>query len=120
MSFKPNNRQALYLWKLLAFDEGVIFGKWRPPLNKAAERNELEKNGLIEIPREKVRTDRGGMARMVRLSEKGWGWAAANMDAGLCKSADASAVLERLLKRPHFWRPAYFLDRYILNLIWEV
>jgi hypothetical protein len=99
MSFKPNNRQALYLWKLLAFDEGVFFGQWQPPLQKAAERNDLEKNGLIDIPPEKFRTPKGGMARKVYLSDKGWAWAAENMGVEFCKTQESSLVLEKLLKK---------------------
>ena len=94
MEFKPNPKQVLYLWKLLVSDEEILSGQIKP-MAKASERNELEKNGLIEL--EKKKTPKGGFAKYVTLSENGWLWVAKNMDAEIAKSYEASMILHKVL-----------------------
>ncbi len=99
IDFEPNPRQSLYLWKLLAFDEGIQFGLIAP-LSKASERKELEKNGLIEVPREKKKMPTArNPVKYVLLSEAGWAWAGRNMEAEFSKSQESSLILHKLLSK---------------------
>jgi len=117
MDFKPNPRQVLYLWKLLVSDEGIPFGQTRPPLKKAAERNELGKHGLIDISPEKKKTPKGSLAKYVTLSKDGQSWAAENMDAEISKSQEASMVLHQVFcKLKDFLRNENVALATLLNL----
>ncbi len=98
MTFEPNSRQALYLLKLLAFDEiqlGVI-----PPLRNKQERDQLKEHGLIEISsiKKKLPTSKTPV-KFVLLSEKGWAWIARNLGAELSKSQVGSMILSKLLSK---------------------
>ncbi|MDM8549388.1 hypothetical protein QUF72_04885 [Desulfobacterales bacterium HSG2] len=93
MKFKPNPRQVLYLWKLLVSDEGIPLGQVKPAT--AAERNELEKNGLIDVS-PKTKTPKGGYTKYVTLSEHGWLWASENIDAEISRSQEAAMVLHQV------------------------
>ncbi len=93
MEFKPNPRQVLYLWKLLVSDEGIPLGQVAPATAK--ERNELEKNELLDVS-PKRKTPKGGYAKYVTLSDAGWLWATENMNAEISKSQEASVVLHQV------------------------
>lgn len=93
MSFRPNPSQVLYLWSLLAAG-GEGFAKDMPFQPEAKQRKALVGAGFLE---EEKRT-RGAIYNTV--TDTGWSWVAANMDADLpTRSTRGVQVLKRLLGR---------------------
>jgi len=93
MSFTPNERQALYLWALIANGGEGYCKDLTYRLNKAAERTALVKVGLIDEEKRERR------AIYNTLSERGWTWVRENMKVGLPKRAQTGALLEALVVR---------------------
>lgn len=98
MAFKPSPIQALYIWRLITLGGENWLKEMKPGLDKKA-REELVGNGLIETEKRKdVRTKR--QANIVILTDKGWAWAAENMDAEISKRSTYSGpVLQDLLAK---------------------
>lgn len=85
--------QTLILWALLAKAEGGSFQKdIRPEVTKK-DREALIKTGLIS-------SEKRGRSLWLEVTEKGWAWAADNLDASLPKRSNASsAILQEWLTR---------------------
>lgn len=97
MTFRPNRKQALLLWKMLtaesADDRSPMQSKAKPEITPA-ERTELVRGGLLELDQQKRAT------RLV-LTDKAWAWASSETNVELLKSRSAigAIVLEGLLRR---------------------
>jgi len=91
MNFQPSPKQVLVLWNLLFTGEEPMISKLQPALTPK-ERRPLEAAGLIEI-------ERRGRANHVRLTEKGWAWAAGHLEAEISQSKFAVKALQGLLGR---------------------
>lgn len=93
MAFEPNRRQALAMFSLVFAsteeEQRPMQSAW---LKEASERRELEKAKLIELVPE-------GRCERVTLTEEGWEWAAANLNADLPERNPAARVLQGVLRR---------------------
>ncbi|RMD71872.1 MAG: hypothetical protein D6819_00425 [Gammaproteobacteria bacterium] len=80
-------RQALALFHLLFTGEEPALSRfWL----EAKDRKPLEQTGLIRL-------ERRGRTTHIVLTEKGWGWASAHLDAPLSRSKRATQVLRAVL-----------------------
>ena len=101
MSFQPTPKQTLILWRLLTTD-GKDFLKNIKPELKPADRKPLVTEGLIaEEKRKDPAVTKGARPIFfICLSEKGWQWAAANLDAEMSGSPDpTSKVFRGMMKK---------------------
>jgi DNA-binding MarR family transcriptional regulator len=89
-------KQRLVLLKLLFCEAPLPLEGMQPNLNKK-ERDELESLGLI---RSEPRPDKR-RAKQIALTDKGWGWAAENLESKskLSKSPAANKVLQAVLSQ---------------------
>lgn len=97
MTFRPNPKQALLLWRMLTadtFDERCPLQSKAKPEITAGERTELVRAGLLELDPQK----RG--SRLV-LTDKAWAWLSSETNVELLKSNSAigAIVLEKLLRQ---------------------
>jgi hypothetical protein len=84
--------QTLILWALLAKSGGASFQKDLRPEVKKADREALVRAGLIATEK------KGRPGLWLEISDKGWRWAAENLDADLPKRSTAgSAILQAWL-----------------------
>jgi hypothetical protein len=96
MTFRPNPKQALLLWKMLtaesADDRSPMQSKAKPAIS-GAERADLVKNEFIELAKQQ-----SGGAR-IELTDKAWAWAAIETNVQLLRSRSTVGVeaLEGLL-----------------------
>jgi len=85
--------QTLIIWALLAKPEGGSFQKDIRPEVTRKDREALVKAGLIS-------SEKRGRSLWLEVTEKGWAWAADNLDASLPKHSNAaSVVLQEWLTR---------------------
>lgn len=95
MSFKPNQAQALLVWRLV-FDygqDGIEAKKAGPKV-----RGQLEREGLLEELT--VRNPVTGKPRKrFRLTDKGWSWAEEHLDAKLHPNSKPAPTLQAVLTR---------------------
>jgi len=106
VSFKPNPKQALVLWKLLITQEMPVKSKLSPEL-KHEELRELEQAGLIRIVgrkqlREEGLIDLKGTGQHIVLADKAWDWALDNFDVEIYSSKYTRSVvplIEELLRK---------------------
>lgn len=95
MTFRPNPKQALLLWRMLtaasADDRSPMQSKAKPAISPA-ERTELVRGGFLDTEKQK----RG--IRLV-LTDRAWAWASTDANVELLKSSSAigAIVLEGLL-----------------------
>jgi DNA-binding MarR family transcriptional regulator len=88
MTLSPN--QVLAIWNLLFTGEEPKLAKWKPALT-SEERRPLLEAGLVEM-------ERRGRSIHVLLTEKGWAWAAAHLDASVAESPAAAHALAGVLR----------------------
>jgi hypothetical protein len=81
--------QTLILWALLAKPEGASFQKDIKPKVEKPDREALVKAGLITGEK------RGRPGYWLEVTDKGWAWAADNLDAALPKRSPAGSVVFR-------------------------
>ena len=95
MAMTPSPIQTLFLWRLLACGGGEFLKVAKPELKPAKVRKELKDAGLTEEKQEKQFPDRKGTraSTYVSLSEKGWNWAANNLDAKMSTSSPAAGPI---------------------------
>ncbi|MFG1397280.1 hypothetical protein [Roseixanthobacter pseudopolyaromaticivorans] len=87
------DKQALFMWALLARTGAAAFQRDVQPVPEKADRDALEKAGLI-------RCERRRGAIWVEVTEKGWGWASDNMGAALPdRSIAGTAILHAWLTK---------------------
>ena len=88
-------KQTLILWSLLVRDNAAGFQSELKPEPDKADREALEKAGLIKCER------KGRYRRVwVEVTEKGWAWAADHLDNKLPTGSPAgSSILQALLMR---------------------
>jgi hypothetical protein len=79
--------QTLILWALLAKSGGASFQKDIRPEVKKTDREALVRAGLI------VTEKKGRPGLWLEISDKGWRWAADNLDADLPKRSTAGSVI---------------------------
>ncbi len=95
MTFQPNPRQSLVLWRMIAAerpeDREPMLSKVRPALT-APEKKALVDAGYLD-------RERRGRASYLILTDRAWAWAGGNADIELPKSQDAAAALQGLLRR---------------------
>ena len=85
-------KQTLILWSLLIRPGGTAMQKDIRPLVDKADRDALVKAGLVS-------SAKAGRAIALEVTEKGWGWAAENLDADLPGNSPAgSQILQGWLK----------------------
>ncbi|MFH1112786.1 MAG: hypothetical protein V1792_02600 [Pseudomonadota bacterium] len=94
MTFSPNPRQVLALWRMLFTGEEPMQSTLAAFLGKngARQREELVKAGLLEL-------EKRGMAHHVLLTDRAWAWAGENLDSEISMSKFAAPVLQALLVR---------------------
>jgi hypothetical protein len=98
MDFTPDPIQTLLLWRLLADDGGAFQNGLKPNLAKP-KRDPLVKAGLLEIVKRK-KTEKARAANFLQLTDAGWEWCAANLDAEVSKTSTASGpILQSLLTK---------------------
>jgi hypothetical protein len=97
MSIHPDPLQVLYLWALLARGGEGWKADLKPDLK--GRYAPLRTAGLIE-EEDRSHPDTGRRRKWVRLSEAGWAWAQAHLDAPVAPRSSASGpVLQALLAR---------------------
>ena len=94
MSFEPDPRQTLYMLRLTFGAVEPRLQDLKPPLEPVALRKQLEAQGLIRL-------EKRGRHRHVLLTDKGWQWMQAHLDARIDTASGAAAglVLKDLLPR---------------------
>jgi hypothetical protein len=86
-------KQALILWALLVRDNSAGFQNELKPEPKKADRDALEKAGLI-------RTEDKHRRKWIEVTDKGWAWAADHLDHDLpTRSTAGSTILQAWLTR---------------------
>ncbi len=90
-----SEKQTLILWALLARDDAASFQNELKPEPDKADREGLEKAGLIKSEA------RGRYRRIwIEVTEKGWAWAADHLNDNLPTGSPAgSSILQAWLKR---------------------
>lgn len=104
MAMTPSPIQTLFLWRLLVSGGGEFLKVAKPELD-AKNRRTLLDAGLIETEKRKQFPDRKGARSVtyVSLSEKGWDWAANNLDAQVStRSPAAGPILHVFLTKLKF------------------
>jgi hypothetical protein len=97
MTFRPNPKQALFLWNMIAAETPEIrepmISKAKPDL-AAPERKKLIDQGYLEA-------ERRGRATHLILTDRAWAWAAESTDVALMQSNSriGAAALQGLLRR---------------------
>jgi hypothetical protein len=93
MSFEPDPRQTLYMLRLTFGAAEPRLQDLKPPLEPIALRKQLEARGLIRL-------EKRGRQQHVLLTDKGWQWMHAHLDARIdVAGAAAGLVLQDLLPR---------------------
>lgn len=98
MTFRPNAKQALFLWNMITAETPEIrepmLSKAKPDLNPKTERKELIKHRYLE-------TEKRGSATHLVLTDRAWAWAAEATDVELMQSNSriGAAALQGLLRR---------------------
>jgi hypothetical protein len=96
MTFAPNPKQALFLWKMITGETSEIrepsLGMARPELKE--ERKSLITHGFLE-------TEKRGRATHLRLTDKAWSWAGqcADIELMISRGPDGTIALQGLLRR---------------------
>ena len=90
MIFTPSPIQTLALWRLLLTDKAPPMQSKLKPRLKPGQRQELVDAGLVELLKR-------GRAFHISLTEKGWAWAAENLDARFSHTVNAAEPFEFLL-----------------------
>ncbi|MBI1309962.1 hypothetical protein GC176_01545 [bacterium] len=98
MEFSPDPLQTLLLWRLLADDGGAFQQGLKPDLPKP-RRDPLVKAGLLEVVKRR-KADGGRPVNYLQLTDAGWEWAAAHLDAEVSpRSTAAGPILRSLLTK---------------------
>ena len=98
MTFRPNPKQALFLWNMLAAETPEVrepmMSKAKPDLAPKTERRDLIDHGYLE-------TEKRGRATHLLLTDRAWAWAAGSTDVELMQSNSriGAAALQGLLRR---------------------
>jgi len=93
MSFEPDPRQTLYMLRLVFGPAEPKLKDLKPPLEPAPLRKQLEALGLIRL-------EKRGRYQHVLLTDKGWQWTEAHLNARINPAgASAGRVLVDLLPR---------------------
>jgi hypothetical protein len=93
MSFDPTPAQTLLMLRLVFSGREPKLTELQPQLKPQALRDQLEREGLIRL-------ERRGRARHVVVTEKGWAWTQARLDAPLNpQGANPGRALIDLLPR---------------------
>lgn len=93
MSFEPDPRQTLYMLRLTFGPFEPKLQDLQPPLEPVALRKQLEVQGLIRL-------EKRGRHQHVLLTDKGWQWMQAHLDARIDVAGRAAGqVLQGLLPR---------------------
>jgi len=96
MTFAPNPKQALFLWKMITGETPEI----REP-SLANARPELKKDRKSLIDQGFLDTEKRGRAIHLRLTDKAWGWAGrcADIELMISRGPDGTIALQGLLRR---------------------
>lgn len=98
MSFQPNAKQTLFLWRMIAgetLDEREpMKSKARPDLDTKRERQPLIDQGFLSVEKRS-----GKRGEFLRPTEKAWEWASHACDAQIMNSQFAAGALQGLLRR---------------------
>jgi hypothetical protein len=87
-------RRALILWALLAKENGTAYQNALKPEPSKADRDALERDGLVAVSRVGPRR-----RYFLEATDKGWQWAGEHLDAALPANCPAaSKILEAWLK----------------------
>jgi hypothetical protein len=93
MSFEPHPRQTVYMLRLTFGPAEPRLQDLKPPLEPVALRKQLETQGLIRL-------EQRGRHRHVLLTDKGWQWMQAHLNARIEPGGGAAGlVLMDLLPR---------------------
>jgi hypothetical protein len=88
-------KRTLVLWALLARENAAAFQNELKPEPRKADRDALEKDGLIKLPKR----DRSRRI-WIEVTDKGWAWAGSNLNAALPQNSPAgSQILQQWLTR---------------------
>lgn len=107
MSYQPNPKQALFLWKLMTGEtpeeREPKQSKTRPELS-TKERQGLVEHGFIEVEQRKSKspkTKRTTSAGFIVVTDQAWAWAAEAVDVEIMKSSSSvgAEALQGLLRR---------------------
>ncbi|MGO9170763.1 MAG: hypothetical protein ACLP7P_02190 [Rhodomicrobium sp.] len=97
MQTKLSPLEVLILWGLLGNGGAQWLNEIKPKLQPKSREN-LQKAGLIVVEKKKNEKNRG--ATWIEVTDKGWAWAAENLDAKVSdRSPAAGPILEAWLKR---------------------
>jgi hypothetical protein len=99
MRFEPNDRQALFLWRMIT---GETPEEREPTKGNATpdikgDRKLLFDNGFLSVDRR--RGHKGRAADHIILTEKAWAWASRGFDVEIMHSKFAAHALQGLLRR---------------------
>lgn len=98
MEFTPDPLQTLFMWRLLADDGGAFQQGLKPDLSKP-KRDPLVKAGLLEVVKRR-KSERARPANFLQLTDAGWEWAAAHLDAEVStRSTAAGPILHALMTK---------------------
>ena len=98
MDFTPNPIQTLLLWRLLADDGGGFQNELKPDLSKP-QRDALVKSGLLEVVKRR-KTEKARATNFLQLTDAGWEWCAANLDAAVSPRSSASGpILQSMMTK---------------------
>jgi hypothetical protein len=100
MSFEPDPRQTLYMLRLTFGAAEPRLLDLQPPLEPVALRKQLEAQGLIHL-------EKRGRQQHVLLTDKGWQWMQAHLNARV----DVAGVVPSLVLRQLLPRLQVFLER---------
>jgi hypothetical protein len=100
MTFQPNPRQALLLWRMITGEtpeeREPMLSKAKPDLS-SAEKQALIKAGFIESEQREGKARRA--ANFLVLTDRAWAWAGSCSDHTLARSQESTAALQALLHR---------------------
>jgi hypothetical protein len=82
----PTRTQTLILWAILAAPDGGLMQKDARPAVTKPDRDALIRAGLVAV-------EKRGRGLWLEATDKGWSWAANNLDAALPERTTAGAVV---------------------------